>query len=109
MISAAVNCGPGSADVQESLRRLREAGKAAIAERIAGDVAAGRLPEDTDVGALATFYAGVLQGISTQARDGAGREELERVADLAMLAWPAGDGDRGGPGPDDAERPGRAD
>ncbi|WP_433540462.1 TetR/AcrR family transcriptional regulator [Streptosporangium sandarakinum] len=109
VISAAVNCGPGSAEVEESLRRLREAGKAAIAERIAGDVAAGRLSSDTDVDALATFYACVLQGMSTQARDGVGREELERVADLAMLPWPAGDGDRDGPVPDDAERPGRAD
>ncbi|MER5323297.1 TetR/AcrR family transcriptional regulator [Streptosporangium roseum] len=88
IISAAVNCGPESADVQEAMRGLREDAKAAIKARIDGDVAAGLLPAGTDTGALAVFYASVIQGMSVQARDGIGREDLERVADLAMLAWP---------------------
>ncbi|ACZ91442.1 TetR/AcrR family transcriptional regulator [Streptosporangium roseum] len=88
IISAAVNCGPESADVQEAMRGLREDAKAAIKARVDGDVAAGLLPSGTDTGALAVFYASVIQGMSVQARDGIGREDLERVADLAMLAWP---------------------
>ncbi|GAA4204904.1 TetR/AcrR family transcriptional regulator [Streptosporangium oxazolinicum] len=93
VISAAVNCGPESADVQEAMRELREAGKAGIAARIAADAVAGLLPEDTDAGALATFYAATVQGMSTQARDGATRRDLERIAEFAMLAWP---GERAG-------------
>lgn len=88
IISAAVNCGPESADVQEAMRGLREDAKAAIKARVDGDMAAGLLPAGTDTGALAVFYASVIQGMSVQARDGIGREDLERVADLAMLAWP---------------------
>src|SRR5690606_26871694 len=88
IISAAVNCGPESAEVEEGLRLKREATKAAIKERIERDVAAGVLPPSTDATALATYYAAVIQGMSTQARDGATGEDLCRTAALAMLAWP---------------------
>ncbi|GAA3256453.1 TetR/AcrR family transcriptional regulator [Nonomuraea helvata] len=89
IITAAVNCGPESAEVQELLRGFREATKAALKARIDEDVAAGRLPADTDTAGLATFYAAVIQGMSTQARDGASHAALRRVATLAMSAWPA--------------------
>lgn len=58
IISSAVNCGPESAQVEEAMRELREAAKAGIGARIARDVTAGLLPEDTDIDALAAFYAG---------------------------------------------------
>jgi AcrR family transcriptional regulator len=86
IISAAVNC--GSPDVEAELRDGREATKATIRARIQADVDEGRLPAETDAEALATFYASVIQGMSTQARDGIGRERLEQVAAQAMLAWP---------------------
>jgi AcrR family transcriptional regulator len=87
IISAAVNC--ESAEVTELLRGFREATKAAIKQRIDGDVSAGRLPPGTDTAGLATFYAAIIQGMSTQARDGATREELLAIADRAMAAWPS--------------------
>ncbi|MFB9838862.1 TetR/AcrR family transcriptional regulator [Actinoallomurus acaciae] len=86
IISAAVNC--GSPDVEAELRDGREATKATIRARIQADVDEGRLPAGTDAEALATFYASVIQGMSTQARDGIGRELLEQVAAQAMLVWP---------------------
>ena len=88
VISAAVNCGPESADVEEALRAQREAGKRAIRDRIASGVRTGELPAETDTEALAQYYAAVFQGMSTQARDGATREQLEALAALAMHAWP---------------------
>lgn len=57
--------------------------------RAARDIAAGRLPPDTDPDALARFYGSVIQGMSQQARDGASREDLLTVADMALHAWPA--------------------
>lgn len=87
IISAAVNC--ESAEVVELLRGFREATKAAIKQRIDDDVSAGRLPPGTDADGLATFYAAIIQGMSTQARDGASLRELLAVADRAMAAWPA--------------------
>ena len=89
VISAAVNCAPANEDVEAELRAQRESTKHAIAQKIDADVAAGELPAGTDSAALATFYAAVIQGMNTQARDGASRDELNRIAALAMAAWPA--------------------
>lgn len=93
IISAAVNCGPESAEVEELLRGFREQAKAAVKRRIDDDVAARLIPADTDTAGLAGFYASMIQGMSAQSRDGAGHEELLRIATLAMSAWPAATGD----------------
>ncbi|WP_156725998.1 TetR/AcrR family transcriptional regulator [Streptomyces apocyni] len=86
IISAATNC--ATPEVEEALRVKRGQNIAAFESRIRADVASGELPADADAEALARFSGAVLQGMSQQARDGASREELERVAGLAMLAWP---------------------
>ncbi|MGW1774356.1 TetR/AcrR family transcriptional regulator [Streptomyces sp. NPDC002104] len=86
VISAAVNT--TSDEVAEALRVRREANLVAFESRIRADVAAGVLPAGTDTWALARYAGAVLQGMSQQSRDGAGREELEAVAELAVRAWP---------------------
>ncbi|CAM5425441.1 TetR family transcriptional regulator [Streptomyces spiroverticillatus] len=86
VISAAANC--STPEVEQSLRARREANIAAFASRVRADMATGTLPPTTDPEALARFSGAVLQGMSQQARDGAGKEELEAVAALAMVAWP---------------------
>ncbi|MGW7406242.1 TetR/AcrR family transcriptional regulator [Streptomyces sp. NPDC054833] len=83
---AATNC--TTPEVEEALRRQRNANVAALESRIKADVATGELPEGTDAGALARHAAAVFQGMSQQARDGASREELEAVAEIAMAIWP---------------------
>ncbi len=50
----------------------------------------GDLNPDADSGALARFYAAVLQGMSVQAIDGADTASLHAVADAALAAWPDG-------------------
>ncbi|GII58927.1 TetR family transcriptional regulator [Planotetraspora thailandica] len=86
IISAGVNTAdPG---VVAELRGHRDQAKRAIEERIEQDVAAGRLPPETDASGLAVYVAAVIQGMSSQARDGASRTDLEAVAALAMRAWP---------------------
>jgi AcrR family transcriptional regulator len=87
-VLGALNCAPGSAEVEADLRRHRAAGEAGIRRRIEAGRSAGELPAGTDAEALAKFYALVFQGMSLQARDGASRLDLERVAQLAMAAWP---------------------
>ncbi|MFJ7153411.1 TetR/AcrR family transcriptional regulator [Streptomyces sp. NPDC101118] len=86
VISAATNC--ATPEVEEALRDRRNANIALFESRIRADVAAGLLPAGTDAAALARFGGAVLQGMSQQARDGATREELEAVAERALLAWP---------------------
>ncbi|MCY0933315.1 TetR/AcrR family transcriptional regulator [Streptomyces sp. H34-S4] len=86
VISAAVNT--TSDEVAQALRARREANLVQFESRIRADVAAGILPAGTDTWALARYAGAVLQGMSQQSRDGAGREELEAVAELALRAWP---------------------
>ena len=88
IISGAGSHAPSSDEVAERLRSQREKTKAALAEKIRKDIGAGELPPSTDADALAAFYAATIQGMNTQARDGAGLEQLQAIARLAMRAWP---------------------
>ena len=52
-------------------------------------VAAGELAEDADINAMAWHYLGVLQAVLNFSQAGADRGMLDRMIDVAMLAWPA--------------------
>ncbi|AZP20338.1 TetR/AcrR family transcriptional regulator [Streptomyces aquilus] len=86
VVHAATNC--TSAEVEESLRDRRNANISAFESRIKADIAVGELPADTDAAALARHTGAMIQGMSQQARDGASREELEALAEIAMAIWP---------------------
>ncbi|UNO40005.1 TetR/AcrR family transcriptional regulator [Streptomyces sp. MST-110588] len=88
VISAATNCTAQSEEVMHGLRERRQHNVELLARRIGADIERGELPAGTDARALAVYSATVLQGMSQQARDGADRATLEKVADLAMAAWP---------------------
>jgi len=88
VISAATNCSPANHDVEAELRAQRTATKDAIAAKISVDIGLGLLPPETDAPALATFYAATVQGMNTQARDGASRADLDKIAEIALQAWP---------------------
>ncbi|MEV5429923.1 TetR/AcrR family transcriptional regulator [Streptomyces sp. NPDC052701] len=86
VVHAAANC--SDPEVERSLRERRNANIAAIENRIRTDVAAGVLPADTDAAALARHTGAMIQGMSQQARDGASREELQALAEIALAVWP---------------------
>ncbi|WP_232828392.1 TetR/AcrR family transcriptional regulator [Kribbella monticola] len=88
VISAAQNCSPASADVAKALRDTRNKNLRLLEDRIRSDVDSGILPGDTDAHGLALFAAATTQGMSQQARDGAGREDLEAIAEAAVRALP---------------------
>lgn len=60
---------------------LQERFQRAIEE---GDLAAG-----TDPAQLALYLSTVANGIAVQAASGSTREELQRVAEMALLSWPS--------------------
>ncbi|MFG3276038.1 TetR/AcrR family transcriptional regulator [Streptomyces luteogriseus] len=86
VVHAAANC--SNLEVEQSLRDRRNANIAAFESRIRADVASGALPPATDAAALARHTGAMIQGMSQQARDGASREELEAVAEIALSIWP---------------------
>lgn len=86
VVHAATNC--SNPEVEAFLRDRRNANIAAIEGRIRADIAAGELPAGADAAALARHTGAMIQGMSQQARDGASREELEALAEIAMAIWP---------------------
>lgn len=73
--------------VENAVKDSRLAGLNLIHETIERAVAAGELPKETDVGAVARFFTGVVQGMAIQARDGATKADLLPVAKIAMAVW----------------------
>jgi AcrR family transcriptional regulator len=88
-ISAATNVNPQDAAVQHFLRDLRNANLAVLEARLRTAQDNGELPPHADPGALAAYFAAVIQGMSQRARDGATAAELGAIAELALTAWPA--------------------
>ncbi|MEV1078848.1 TetR/AcrR family transcriptional regulator [Streptomyces sp. NPDC050211] len=86
VVHAATNC--SNPEVEAFLRDRRNANIAAFERRIRADIAAGELPAGADAAALARHTGAMIQGMSQQARDGASREELEALAEIAMAIWP---------------------
>ncbi len=70
------------------MRIVREHKIAQFADKIRADIAAGALPSSTDPDALARYVMALLSGIAQQARDGASRVKLDRLAAVAAGLWP---------------------
>jgi AcrR family transcriptional regulator len=79
----------GHAGLGEMVRAARLGNLERLKARLDQGVADGELPAETDVHALARFVQTVQSGMSILARDGATREELEAVAQVAMLNFNA--------------------
>jgi AcrR family transcriptional regulator len=81
-------CAEDSSPIGKIVIAFRRAGQAAICERFERARAAGDLPADADPKELTDYLSTVVCGMAVQAATGATREDLERVIDLTMRAWP---------------------
>lgn len=88
LASSIVTSSASAADVREDLATIRREIEAALRARIDSDIQAGRLPDTSDAEMLAGLVFAVVQGMSTLAKDGAGRDKLLRIAEGAMRCWP---------------------
>jgi AcrR family transcriptional regulator len=88
MVQGALACGEAAESVRRELAARRAAGELAVRRRFERAQADGDLPADCDPADLARYVVTVLRGMAVQAAGGAGREELRRVAEMAMQAWP---------------------
>lgn len=79
----------GHAELGELVRTARAVALDRLEARLNQAIAAGEIPAAADAHALARFVQTVQSGMSILARDGAGRAELEAVAEVAMLGWDA--------------------
>ena len=80
----ATHCAPQSQGVQDFLRERRRQSLQLLAERIPP----AELPSGVTPDQMAAFVMAVLQGMSVQARDGAGPAQLLAMGQLALAGWP---------------------
>ena len=81
--------GEGHDELGELVRKARAVTLDRLEARLGRGAADGEIAASADIHALARFVQTVQAGMSILARDGASREELVNVAELAMLGWDA--------------------
>lgn len=79
----------GAAYVRQEMQRRRVEKEEAICRRLERAIAERELSATANPARMAKFFSMVMQGISTQSRDGATPEELRAVAESAMALWPS--------------------
>lgn len=89
MISlAGTHLPPSLHSVRDMMVRHRQVGQMAMAARIQRGIGRGDVPSDTNAETLAAFYSALSRGMAVMARDGAPREQLVAIVEIAMTAWP---------------------
>ena len=88
LASSAISCSDAANDVKLALAARRRDIEQQLRTKIEQSIHARLLPADSDAEALAGMTMAMIQGMSTLARDGATRQQLLSMADMAMRAWP---------------------
>jgi AcrR family transcriptional regulator len=88
-VNGALACSPASEDIQKELAARRTLGETALRKRLERARREGDLPKDVSPADLASFIATVWRGMAVQAKSGASRQALRRVADMALRVWPS--------------------
>jgi AcrR family transcriptional regulator len=87
-VQGALTCGEASDAIKQELCKRRSEAEQTLRERLERAKAEGDLASDADPAQLARFVSTITQGMSVQAAGGASRDDLLRVVDMAMRAWP---------------------
>jgi AcrR family transcriptional regulator len=88
IVQAALACGEDAECIRRELISRRREGEAALRERFDRARSEGDLPADSDPADLARYVITVLHGMAVQAAGSASHSELQRVAEMALRAWP---------------------
>jgi AcrR family transcriptional regulator len=88
-VQGALSCGEAAESIRQELNSRRLAGEASLRERFERAKSEGDLPPGADPTDLARYVTTVIHGMAVQAAGGASRDDLRRVAETALRAWPA--------------------
>ncbi|MDQ2080257.1 TetR/AcrR family transcriptional regulator [Xanthobacteraceae bacterium Astr-EGSB] len=88
LVRGAMTCSEMGKDIQNELISIRKMAEHKVWERLAAAKEAGELPAEVDPCAFAGFIAAVLEGMSVHAAGGASREDLQKIVDVTLKAWP---------------------
>ncbi|MFJ4832848.1 TetR/AcrR family transcriptional regulator [Streptomyces sp. NPDC088747] len=88
-VQGALAAGEPGRNARETLVAWREDAVIDLRDRFRRAVDEGDLPPGTDAALLARYLMTVANGIAVQAAGGAGRDDLQLVADMALRSWPS--------------------
>lgn len=89
VVQGALVCGASAEAIRSALAATRAAGLEMVRKRLERAQQEGELSRDVSCADLARYLTTVVHGLAIQAADGATREQLQCVADLAMRVWPS--------------------
>jgi AcrR family transcriptional regulator len=88
VVQGALACGDAAGSVRTEIAGRRAAAKVALRRRLQRAKREGDLPPNAYPAELSRYVMTVLQGMAVQGADGANQDQLRRVADIALRAWP---------------------
>lgn len=89
-IQGALCCGDTAETIKQELMVRRAKGEDELRQRFQKAIDDGDLPKDASAVDLARYVSAIVQGMAVQAIGGATRDDLRRVAELALRNWPPG-------------------
>lgn len=87
-VQGALSCGDAAESIKQELMSRRATGEEDLRKRFERAIAEGDLPEGSDAADLARYISAILQGMAVQAAGGATREQLRKIAEMALRTWP---------------------
>jgi AcrR family transcriptional regulator len=88
VVQGALACGDAAGSVRKEIAARRAAAKVALRRRLQRAKREGDLPPNADPAELSHYVMTVLHGMAVQGADGASPDQLRRVAQVALRAWP---------------------
>ena len=88
MVQGALAVGKAAGPVRKEAAGRRAGSEVALRRRLQRAKSEGDLPKNADPAELARYVMTVLQGMAVQGGDGATPDQLRRVAQVALRAWP---------------------
>ncbi len=88
LVQGALACGDEADGLRKEVAKRRAGLERVLAKRFTQAIDEGDLPTKSEPADLAKYVTTVSHGIAVQAAAGATREELRRVAEIAIEAWP---------------------
>jgi AcrR family transcriptional regulator len=88
VVQGALACGDAAGSVRKEIAARRAAAKVALRRRLQRAKREGDLPPNADPAELSHYVMTVLHGMAVQGADGANPDQLRRVAQMALRAWP---------------------
>jgi AcrR family transcriptional regulator len=89
LVRGTVACSDMAQEIHQELVAKRKEAEHSVWKRLRAAQEAGELPDDFDPCGFAGYIATVLEGMSVHAAGGATREDLHKVVDMTLKAWPA--------------------